>query len=342
MQKERNVYVSVIKLISTSFVVFIHAPFPGNFGRVMDCMSRFAVPLMFIISGYYSYHAAIRTIKKRLRKIFLLTLFSNLLYFVWNCYDKKMIHHESVRDYIHGVFNFETLSHFLFTGDNPLSAHLWYLTTLILIYVVFLMITKFWKRVEDVSYKPVYILAACSFMFQIAEGIKAQSVGIDIHYLMYRYFLFFGFPFFSFGLFLHEYGKRINERYNITLVHVLLMILIGIALSLLQCFEIGKVEVPLGMLPVVLALAIVAFVKPNPRISRNIVFAGMEIVSTVIFIIHPLVRNIIVAYKDSTNVFYRIKSAEYFYPLYVLGFSVIIGVVIAIVVSLFRRCSSEV
>ena len=200
MQKERNVYVSILKLISTSFIVFIHAPFPGDFGRVMDCISRFAVPLMFMISGYYAYHAEVRTIKRRLRKIVLLAMFSNILYFLWNCYQKKMLLHESVRDYINSILDLKTISHFLFTGDNLFSAHLWYLTTMILIYIVFIILTKFWERGSNVCYKPIYTVAICAFMFQIAFGIKAQSVGIEIHYLMYRYFLFFGFPFFGYGL----------------------------------------------------------------------------------------------------------------------------------------------
>ena len=68
-KREKNAYVAELKLLCASFVVFIHVDFPGDLGLVMNYVSRFAVPLFFIISGYYSYHAGVKTITKRLRKI---------------------------------------------------------------------------------------------------------------------------------------------------------------------------------------------------------------------------------------------------------------------------------
>ena len=55
MKPARNGIVSAYKLIAACAVVFIHFPFPGAFGKWVDCLARFAVPLFFAISGYYAY-----------------------------------------------------------------------------------------------------------------------------------------------------------------------------------------------------------------------------------------------------------------------------------------------
>lgn len=337
MGKARNIYVSGLKMLSASFVVFIHVQFPGDFGKTMDCVSRFAVPTFFLISGYYSYQQEVRVLKRRLLKILVLALFSNGIFFLWNCFWKRMILHEDVGEFIKGIFSIKTLSEFIFMGTNPFSAHLWYLSAMIWIYIVYILVIKFWENGKKARYEYIYIIAVCAFMFQIAFGLKAEAIGLEIDYLVYRYFIFFGFPFFSFGLFLHEYGDRIVERYRFTNGCALVMIIVGILVSLLQWFGIGKVEVPIGMLLVVATLGLLAFVKPGPRYSRNVLFTGMEIVSTAVYIIHPLVRNVINTYKDTVDVFYWIRSAEYLYPLIVLGLSIVIGMAAAVVSITFRR-----
>jgi len=339
MHKERNIYVSSIKLISASFVVFGHVHFQGNLGRAMDCLARFTVPLFFVISGYYSYQKDAATIKRRLRKITLLALFSNALYLLYNLFPKVLFHREEIEEYIRNILDVKTIALFLFTGKNPFSFHLWYLSAMILVYITFLLVAKFFGGSgKDVRYREIYIIAACAFMFQIVFGVKAQSVGMKIDYIVYRYFLFYGFPCFTYGLFLHEYGERIVDRYSFTCGKACIMITAGIALSLIQWFGIGKVEVPLGMLLVVTSLALLAFVKPGPRYSRNRVFIGMEIVSTVVFIIHPLVNSIISVLINKAGLLAWRESNESLFPLIVLGVSIIIGVVASASLTVLRKC----
>ena len=331
MDKGRNVYVSGLKLLAASFVIFIHVRFPGTFGRVMDCFARFAVPLFFVISGYYSYRIEVKAIKRRLWKVFVIALCSNILYFLYGLFS-EMLAHESVGDYLTSIFNIKTISIFIFTGRNPLSEHLWYLTTMILIYLALLVFTKFWKSGKEISYRYIYILAACAFLFQIAFGLKAESADLEINYLIYRYFLFYGFPFFAYGLFLREYGERIGERYHFTCGKEVIMIIAGLALSLLQWFGIGKVEVPLGMIAVVTALALLAFVKPGPSFSAKRIFRGMEIVSAVVYIIHPLVSRILRSVVSKFGISDQLSPNGYLFPLVVLGVSIVIGIAFSAVV----------
>lgn len=46
---------NIVKLVAAYMVVFIHVSFSGKFGVAIICLARFAVPLFFMISGYFSY-----------------------------------------------------------------------------------------------------------------------------------------------------------------------------------------------------------------------------------------------------------------------------------------------
>lgn len=41
------------RLIASMLVVFIHCEGSGEFGSIMNCLARVAVPFFFIVSGYF-------------------------------------------------------------------------------------------------------------------------------------------------------------------------------------------------------------------------------------------------------------------------------------------------
>ena len=50
----QNYKLDLFKCIAAYCVVLIHVPFPGMVGNAANCLARFAVPLFFLVSGYYS------------------------------------------------------------------------------------------------------------------------------------------------------------------------------------------------------------------------------------------------------------------------------------------------
>ena len=46
-------YVDILKALCAFLVVCIHAPFPGIVGDYFTALSRVAVPIFFMITGYY-------------------------------------------------------------------------------------------------------------------------------------------------------------------------------------------------------------------------------------------------------------------------------------------------
>lgn len=53
----KNRCLNFFKGLGCIFVIFIHFPFPGEIGRIISGLARFAVPLFFMISGYYAYNS---------------------------------------------------------------------------------------------------------------------------------------------------------------------------------------------------------------------------------------------------------------------------------------------
>ena len=51
--KNRNEGIDMLRMVCAFFIVCIHIPFPGGVGSYIKAVSRIAVPIFFMISGYY-------------------------------------------------------------------------------------------------------------------------------------------------------------------------------------------------------------------------------------------------------------------------------------------------
>lgn len=59
---------NIEKAIAAYAIIFIHCLFPSKLGIIFDCIGRFAVPLFFIISGYFCYYNDEYLFKKKMNK----------------------------------------------------------------------------------------------------------------------------------------------------------------------------------------------------------------------------------------------------------------------------------
>ena len=80
--KKKNKCLNVMKGIGCIGVVFIHVQFPGEFGKVAFLLARYAVPLFFMISGYYAYGACQDKLKCRMKKIIRILFFALFPYVI--------------------------------------------------------------------------------------------------------------------------------------------------------------------------------------------------------------------------------------------------------------------
>lgn len=67
MQKE-YFSLNAVKAFACTGVILMHCGFPGIFGKIVIYLSKFSVPVFFMISGFFLYSNETDVIRKRLRK----------------------------------------------------------------------------------------------------------------------------------------------------------------------------------------------------------------------------------------------------------------------------------
>ena len=144
MNNKKSVTLELIKLLAAYMVVFVHVPFYGKAGSIIDALARFAVPLFFFISGFFSYEISLEKIKKRTKRIVIITAFSSALYFLFRIALLLWFENMSaVVSYFKGLLEIKSIINLIVFNLPFSSGHNWYLLALIYVYIIFYFITKF-------------------------------------------------------------------------------------------------------------------------------------------------------------------------------------------------------
>lgn len=187
--------VDLLKAYCALLIVIIHAPFPGTIGNYITSLTRIAVPIFFMISGYF--YKKDRLILQ-IKKIAVLFAEANLLFLLW--------------DLLYGQLSgnrlditFKSIMHFLFLNVSPFSGHLWYLGAIlyVLIFMWGIEQTKFKKVIFYVT--PVLLLGDL-----ILGKYSLLLLGKEIPFIIVRNFLFVGIPYFAIGILMNEKKFRIG------------------------------------------------------------------------------------------------------------------------------------
>lgn len=140
MEKKINHSLNVVKALAVFAVIYIHAGVNvGVIGTSIYSLTGFAVPLFFLISGFYSYfddiHKSVEKYKSRIFRLIKLIFISNGLYLLLSLLNNT----HNIQD-IFSMFSPKScLLYLVFTG-TPIATHLWFLQALLFCYfIVFLM-----------------------------------------------------------------------------------------------------------------------------------------------------------------------------------------------------------
>ena len=179
----RNLTLECCKLMAACFVVFLHIPFPGDFGALVVCLSRFAVPLFFAVSGWYSYEAAPKKLARRLANILLLELMGDVLYIGWRCIREVLSGEVLLGSLVNQVPDGQAMKLWLLWNVDPFAGHLWYLSATALCYILLLLYHPL--RNKSRGYQPLYflggiLLAGCFCMGEFS-GFTGISVDVSIN-----------------------------------------------------------------------------------------------------------------------------------------------------------------
>lgn len=341
MKSHRNLCIDILKFISSCFIIFIHISLPGRTGSLLDCMARFAVPFFFSVSGYYAYNASTQTILIRMKRIIRLFILSNMLYFIYELIIRYLYNFQSISEYILNLINIRNIALFIFMQKNLIADHLWYLLAMILVYLFYLVYCTFFKD-DKINYFTFYLASFLALLIHILAHTKFFGVDFSLHYLVIRDAVYFGLPMFALGMFLNEYSKKINDNYEINNKKLTMYLIIGFALSIIQWFGFGKVELPLGMIIVDICLILLCVnnkLEISEQKTKLVSYLGK--ISTYIYIIHPLIDRAINILKELEFIRKLYTINPIIRPLFVLLTSIIISSLYLCVRRYFKKLINQ-
>lgn len=275
-----------IKLVACFFIICIHIPFPGKIGLLITTVGRFAVPFFFMVSGFFTnfQDENIREkFTKRIKKLLKLAIMAFLLYFVVNIiivYKNKNI--ILYINEIKNIKNFFRLIAFNYVTPYIGVGHLWYLLAIIYIYAILLLLNKLKYKVGKKDYFCSFIVLLGVYIFESLNFLLKWN----IEEIIYRNFLFFGFPFFLLGNYLNTIKEKLIFDNNKLLK---LSFIIGVTIFLTMIIEITIFKENLGLYIYNILLCIYIFIFsinfPNLKFFSEI---GRKY-SSPIYIIHYII-----------------------------------------------------
>lgn len=195
----------ILKALCAFAVVTIHQKFPGRIGICLDALARIAVPIFFMITGYF-YTDVLRQRKERtqLRKLLLLWAVSTLLFLVWDVLGRLLLKGTGVKDFLLDIFSAESAYRFLVFNHPPFEVHLWYLSAVVYVLVLVFLVRRLFPRRFEVL---LFAASPCLLLLGLLGAYAVPVFHRDFLVFVSRNFLLLGLPCFTAGYFLRQRGK---------------------------------------------------------------------------------------------------------------------------------------
>lgn len=199
MSGSRNNSIDILRLAAAFAVVCLHL-FSGSGvwgAEEIVAVARFAVPLFFLISGYFAEGFSFRKKLWQTGKVFALAVLSNLLYVVLNL--PQPITWLLIRMRMSLLFGPSEWPDILLYNISPASEHLWFLGALLNCLLLDLLFSGAVARLR--GRRAITVGLACVLLAGglIVYHICGSNPNTGFQLYQYRNFLFLGLPFFLFG-----------------------------------------------------------------------------------------------------------------------------------------------
>ena len=296
----------ILKCLAAYMVVVIHfghwdstSELDILLGGVFNAETRFAVPVFFMITGYF-YPSIIKRgrFKGHLLKIVSMTLFATLFYFCFNVLFYSL-NGGNAEEYLAKVFSLRHLFGWVLINSVPVEIHLWYFYAVIYALVVLYLADRLHLQ------RHLYI-------FSLVALVVCVCVNFTPYTGYCRNFLFMGLPFICLGRLIGE-SKHVSFILNLSSrylwgVFLVSIILVGLDYMFFSVV-IGKTfvrECYLFTCFVALSLFVLALKynsHPN-KLERVFSLIGKKY-SAYIFIFHIACGKIILCLMDANDLLSR-------------------------------------
>ena len=281
--KTKNDCLNVWKGIAAFAVVLIHCTLPGVPGEIIKGIARFAVPLFFLISGYFAYGREDAVLRRREIHILRLYVGAVAVYYLW----AAIRYFLSQRTFAQmGAELFpdggRTVSDLLLFNRTAMAPHLWFMGALVYCYLFYRLLAR--KRLEERAYLLIPVLLAANLL--LGEGRGLTGIAVPVRWI--RSFWLTGFPFFLWGSWFacrEKQGElRLHRGAGMALVAA------GMILSSVECLWSGYDELYVGSILTAEGLFRLALAFPDLGKGSLLARIG-EKDSANIYLWHMLLRN---------------------------------------------------
>lgn len=283
---KRNTGLDFLKFICCFLVICIHTPFPETTGKIVTTIARIAVPVFFMITGYfYSYTKKKGGETRQIIKIAKLFIGSNALYLLYGIFI-KIIKGKEIIQILRGYFYPKSLIAFIFLNESPFSGHLWYLGAILYV----LIIVYCFEKKCNIE-KLYYIIPILLLMDLVFGKYSLLILGKSFPYILVRNFLCVGLPYFLIG----DMISKIKPKIKSSSLYLLVFAFIFITLSesfLLRTFNLGAPRdhyISTTFLSIFVFLFWVNYNNmTDNKLYQKCCFIGSKL-TLYIYIIHPII-----------------------------------------------------
>ena len=325
MEKEksmRNITLDMFKLIAAFMVVFIHVGFGGNVGVVINALARFAVPLFFFTSGFFSYKNDTKKIKAKIKKILILYLIALIVYLLYQVIFLLVYGDStSLTTYFKSVFTLKDILYFLVFNYTQIGGHLWFLLALLYVYIIWFIVVKF-----SVNKKLILILTICSLVAHLILGEVLGAFGIIVPIEYVRNFALMGFPFFALGFFANVNREKIA---SIKTIYAIIALVFGVAETILSRYFFVANEIYVGSLGIVFFMVVISLKHSEKRYPK--ILKRLTTTTTDIYIFHLVISWLGIGLFSRLGLHMNNGIFSKIWPFAVIVFSVIFSLILDVI-----------
>lgn len=274
MKETRNSSFDFMKCIAAFFVINIHYGFEW-----LNPITRCAVPIFFIISGYY-YSSISKNHKllNHIKKIVVMGFSSSILYALWEI--QQHLRDNDIQNWFATTINKERIINFIVFGEDLFGYHLWYFYATIFSLIVLGLTDKLKLKKIFVYITP--ILLCC---FYIGNATSLPN-------FYFRNGLFMGLPCMTIGILIRDkkdkYFSFLSRKENLFIYTVLFLLLVIIE------FILSKQNRDMYIFDIPLIIPFIYCAIRNPQFGKNSLIETIgKNYSAYIYIFHIIAANII-------------------------------------------------
>lgn len=322
----RNQSLNLLKAIACIAVVFIHVRFPGTFGTIMQVAAQFAVPVFFLIAGYFSYDCDSAKIEKRLARILKILLFSYLCFFVYDIVI-LLVRNQDIAAWFRSNFTWKTPIFYIVFCTVDFATPLWYLIAMAETYCAWYFIAKKHKKDLFVKLMPLFLVISILF--------TTVSESLNWPWPFRMNFIVRAVPWFLFGCMVRKDSSLIEKFSNIQLA---ITAFVAFVASLLPVIINTRINFSYACCVVsTTAIFLLAIKNPSVETGKFVQYLGDKL-SLYVYISHYIIRGILFVLVEKFGLFSTDNVIyTWIQPLLVVAISILVALVIDLVFGRLNR-----